>query len=116
METIIIVMEQAEGAVASDTIKAEAEGRESPLQDIHDPALIATPQQNQNRELVASLLDRHDSMPTTTQDKGDAASTTIAPDSHDFAPATLPQDKYSEALTEGCNIQVSGKCFSQYLK
>lgn len=100
--------------VASDTIQVEVDDKESPPQDGHDPALTAAQQRNQDTEPVALLLDKHDSVPAITPDNLDAASIMMVPDNHDAAPITTPNNKYNAALVEGCNVQVSGECFSSY--
>ena len=103
--------EQAEDVTVADTIQDEAQDNESIPQDKQDQAMSATPQPNQDAE-PASLIDKHDSRATTAGDNVDAAPISMLEDNHDAPSTTTPQDKYDAVSSEGCNLKVSGECFS----
>ena len=98
--------------IAADTIQVEALDNELLQQDKQDQAMGATSQQNQDAESVASLLDKHDSRVTTAGDNIDAAPISMPEDNHDVPSTTTLQDKHDAVSSEGCNLEVSGECFS----
>lgn len=83
------VAEQVEDVLASKKIQIEAGDKESLPQDKLNPALITTLQQNQDAEPIDALLDKHDSIPPTTQADVDAASICMPLDNEDVEPSSL---------------------------